>query len=373
VFEIYEQDLSESDLPVPQVHVPNWFFQWQGPVSVLFLSGLGYAFSELQERGLWKDNETALPWVVVLLIMAWAAIVLAHTGPSIKRQFLKRDRVGRRVVGGLCFAAAAVFVVLLFVVFDAVRNLRIEQKAEVRAADTPTPPPPAPGAPGGTSAPAGDSKTGERLDVNLGDPYVQQRRAEQAEKEARDARDRNRDLEFALLRRQVADLQAAARRPANGAANTGTAAAGPAPTSPAASGVPSPPPAVQTGLVRPTLPPAATNPCLAERKTVNIDPIQQALDEGFRLRQDYVTNRGDAPSERAMATHASGALKTSLQSFVGAACLAPYERIAPLTGRPDQVPADFPPDKEGPLRLFDAQLAHVQEIIRVLRERLPAK
>jgi hypothetical protein len=58
-----------------------------------------------------------------------------------------------------------------------------------------------------------------------------------------------------------------------------------------------------------------------------------------------------------MRTFANGTLKTSVQTFVGAACVAPYERISPLAGPLDQVPADYPPEREAPLRMFDAPLA----------------
>jgi hypothetical protein len=181
-----------------------------------------------------------------------------------------------------------------------------------------------------------------------------------------------RDLQAQLESERAARIRAeqrAARTPAPpaGRGSTSTPSSTPPPTrtdaTPVAAATPEPPPT----LVRPNLPAGTTNPCLAGRNVTNLRQLEQALDEAFRLRQEYVSSRGDEVSTRSMIDFGNSNMRSILQTSIGAACVPPYERVAPLTGPLDQVPQGFPVEKEGSLRKFDAQTAHLQTVINVLR------
>jgi hypothetical protein len=74
-------------------------------------------------------------------------------------------------------------------------------------------------------------------------------------------------------------------------------------------------------LVRPVLPVAAANPCLTDRTSSNLNALIETLNEGFRVRQEFLESRGETASERNLVNFGGSRIKSKIENFVGMACV----------------------------------------------------
>jgi hypothetical protein len=343
-------------VPNPIVQDPEAPLSWAVRNSDVFTWVAGGSFALLcnfaQERKWLPPTSGLVPFLVVALFFSIPFLIAARIPRKRWNRLIdwygERHPLERIALGVPITVFALAYVALMFSGFWLVQNYQEERIARIVTVPVTS---------AAVSATSGSSAS------DTPNPEVQLYTAAQlleARNSALEAQNKQQQIQIDQVLEELKQLRAQRA--------TTPPSAGPRPAGSGASSAATPAtPPTPTELVRPTLPPVTTNTCVTGRTGFNLEPLEKALTEAFRLRQDYVANRGDEISERAMTNFGNSTLKSNLENFVGVACVAPFERVVPLMSTPDQIPADFPADRIPSLQRFDAQLAHVQQIIAALR------